>query len=77
MRENNGKNTAGPNERASFEQFDLEHTENIKTMLAMNWYNHPGNGITLRQNRSTKHVKLNVGAPQGNEIRASEDPSAI
>ena len=57
MRENNGKNTAGPNEFTDFEQFNREHTENIKTMLAMNWPNHPSDGITLRQNRSTSHVK--------------------
>ena len=51
------KNTAGRNEFTDFEQFTREHTENIKTMLAMNWPNHPGDGITLRQNRSTSHVK--------------------
>ena len=57
MRENNGKNTAGPNECTDFEQFGLEHTDRPKTMLAMTWPNHPGDGITLRQNRSTSHVE--------------------
>ena len=77
MRENNGKNTAGPNECAGFEQSGLEHTDPPKTILAMNWPNHPGDGITVRQNRSTSHIKYDGGAPQSNEIRANEDPSAI
>ena len=48
MRENNGKNTAGPNEFTDFEQFGLEHTDSTKTILATNWANHPGDGITLQ-----------------------------
>ena len=28
----------------------------MKTMFAMNWPNYPGDGITLRQNRSTSHI---------------------
>ena len=55
MRENYGKNTAGPNEHAGFEQSGLEHTNPPKPILAMTWPNHPGDGITLRQNRSTSN----------------------
>ena len=46
MRENNGKNTAGPNEFTDFEQFPVEHTDRTTTVLATNWPNHPGDGIT-------------------------------
>ena len=48
MRENNGKNTAGPKEFTDFEQFRLEHPDSIKTIVATNWANHPGDGITLQ-----------------------------
>ena len=48
MRENFGKNTAGPNEFTDFEKFGLEHPDSPKTMFAMNWPNHPGDGITLQ-----------------------------
>ena len=34
MRENNGKNTVGPNEFTDFEKFEVEHPENTKTVLA-------------------------------------------
>ena len=57
MRENNGKNTAGPNECADFDQFGLEHADPSKTILATNSPNHPGDGITLRQNRSSSHFE--------------------
>ena len=57
MRENNPENTAGRNEFTDSEQFGREHPENNKTMLAMNWPNHHGDGITLRQNRSTSHME--------------------
>ena len=56
MQENNWKNTAGPNEFADFEQFRIEHTGRLKTILVTNWPVHPGDGITLRQNRSTSHI---------------------
>ena len=58
MPENNGKNTAGPNEFTDFEKFEVEHPENTKTRFTMNWPNHPGAGITLRQNRSTSHAVI-------------------
>ena len=58
MRENNGKNEAGPNEFIDFEQLGLEHLDSPKTIVATNWANHPGDGITLRQNRCTKHVMI-------------------
>ena len=48
MRENNGKNTVGPNEFTDFEQFGLEHHDSPKTIVATNWANHPGDGITLQ-----------------------------
>ena len=48
MQENNGKNAAGPNEFTDFEQFGLEHPDSIKTIVATNWANHPGDGITLQ-----------------------------
>ena len=56
MKENNAKNTFGPNEFTDFDNFKLEHPENTKTIFATDWPNHPGDGITLRQNRSTSHV---------------------
>ena len=56
IRENNGKNTAGPNEFTDFEQFGLEHGDRTKTIVATNWPVHPGDGITLRQDRSTSHM---------------------
>ena len=46
MRENNGKLTAGPNELTEFELFGLQHPDRIKTIIATNWANHPGDGIT-------------------------------
>ena len=48
MRENYGKNTVGPNEFTDFEQFGLEHPDFIKTIVATNSANHPGDGITLQ-----------------------------
>ena len=48
MRENYKKNTVGPNEFTDFEQLGLEHVDRTKTILATNWPNHPGNGITLQ-----------------------------
>ena len=48
MQENNGKNTAGPNEFTDFEQFGLEHTDRTKTIVATNWSNPPGDGIPLQ-----------------------------
>ena len=48
MRENFGKNTVGPNEFTDFEKFGLENPDPIKTIFATNWYNHPGDGITLQ-----------------------------
>ena len=65
MRKNNWKNTAGPNEFTDFEKIGLEYPDRIKTMLAMNWTNHPGDGITLRQNRSTSHVRPAVNRQPG------------
>ena len=58
MWENNGKNTAGPNEFTDFEKFEVEHPETTKTILATNSPNHPGDGITLRQKRSSSHFRL-------------------
>ena len=51
-----GKNTVGPNDLTDFKQFELKHPPQIKTILAMTSFNHPGEGITLRQNRSTSHI---------------------
>ena len=39
-----------------FKKIEFEHPENIKTILATTSANHPGEGITLRQNRSTSHI---------------------
>ena len=50
------QNTKGPNKFTDFEKFWLEHTDRIKTMFAMTWANHPGDGITLRQNRFASHM---------------------
>ena len=51
-----GKNSVGPSEFTDFEQFELKHTENTKTILATTSANHTGEAITLRQNRSTSHI---------------------
>ena len=48
MRENNEKNTVGPNEFTDFEHFNREHPKGTKTIVATNWANHPGDGITLQ-----------------------------
>ena len=62
MRENNGKNTAGTNEFADFKKFGLEHPDRIKTMLATNWTNHPGDNITLRlTSRATAVTSTSTG----------------
>ena len=64
MRENNGKNTAGPNEFTDFEQFGLEHPDSIKTIVATNWANHPGDGTcgTLRmaERGGAKHSRNEI-----------------
>ena len=60
MWENNGKNTVGPNELTDFEKFDVEQPDGPKTILATNSPNHPGDGITLRRNRSSSHFRANV-----------------
>ena len=39
-----------------FENFEVEQTDCPKTILATNSPNHPGDGITLRQNRSSSHI---------------------
>ena len=56
MREKHGKNTVGRNEFTDFEKFEIEHLDPPKTILATTSANHPGEGITLRQNRSTNHI---------------------
>ena len=48
MQENYGKNTVGPNEFTDFEQTGLKHHDSPKTIVATNWANHPGDGITLQ-----------------------------
>ena len=52
------KNIPGRNEFTDFEQFGVEHPPRIKSILAIHSANYPGNGITLRQNRSTSHITL-------------------
>ena len=56
MPENNGKNTVALNQFTDFEKFDVEHPDKPKTIFGTNLPNHPGDGMTLRQNRSTSHV---------------------
>ena len=56
MRKNNERNTVGPNEFTDFEKFEVEQPDGPKTILATNSPNHPGDGITLRQNRSSSHI---------------------
>ena len=53
MKENNAKNTFGPNEFTDFEKFTFEHPETTKTIFATNSPNHPGDGITLRPTLAT------------------------
>ena len=38
-----------------FEEIEPEHLPQIKTMFVTNSLNYPGEGITLRQNRSTNN----------------------
>ena len=45
------------NKFADFEKFGGEHPSRPKSTLATNCANHPGGGITLRQNRSTSHIR--------------------
>ena len=47
-RENQRKNTAGPNEFTDFEKNEIEHPKRTKTILATTWAEHPASGITLR-----------------------------
>ena len=47
----------GPNEFTDFEQIEVEHLKGTTSMARPTSANHPGDGITLRQNRSTSHVK--------------------
>ena len=75
MRKNYVKIIIGPNEFTDFEIFDVEHPENIKTSLATNWPNHPGTGITLRQNRSSSNIMICKANAASNEIRVSEEKS--
>merc|ERR1712115_486594 len=75
MRKNNKRNTVGPNEFTDFEKFEVEHPENTKTILATNSPNHPGDGITLRQNRSSSHIMMCKASAANNEIRVSEEKS--
>ena len=56
MRKKQLENTVGPNELTDFETFKVEHPETIKTILATNSPNHPGDCITLRRNRSSSHI---------------------
>ena len=72
--ENNyGKILVGPNEFTDFEKFEVEQPEGLKTILATNSPNHPGNGITIRQNRSSSHIIICKANAAGNEIRVSEE----
>ena len=50
------KNKVGPNEFRNFEQFQVEHLKNNVPMARPTLAKHPGDGITLRQNRSTSHM---------------------
>ena len=55
------ENYCGTNEFRDFAKFEVEHSENPKTILATTSANHPGDGITLRQNRSTNHIPSILG----------------
>ena len=74
MRENNGKNTAGPNEFTDFEQFGFEHPDRTKTIVATNWANHPGDGMTLQAQRSTSHVKLKLARRKAMKFAPARTP---
>ena len=75
MRKNNERNTLGPNELTDVEKFEVEQPDRIKTILATNSTNHPGDGITLRQNRSSSHIIICEASAASNEIRVSEEKS--
>ena len=51
------KNTVGFNELTHSRHFTFLETNIIKKIFALNWPNHVGDGITLRQNRVTSHSK--------------------
>ena len=77
MRENYKKNTVGPNEFTDFEKFPVEHPDRIKTILATNWRNHPGDGITLRHNRSTSHVKWKLARRKAMKFAPAMTPGRL
>ena len=76
MRKNNERNKVGPNEFTDFEKFDVEHPKITKTILTTNSPNHPGDGITLRQNRSTIHIIICKARAASNEIHVNEEHSS-
>ena len=71
-RKNNWKKTVGPNEVTDFQKFDIEQIDGPKTILATNLPNHPGDGITLRQTRSSSHIIMGKATAASNEILVSE-----
>ena len=56
MREKHGKNTVGPNNHKRFQENRDWTLRKYKTILATTSANHPGEGITLRQNHSTRNI---------------------
>ena len=68
-----GKNLESSNEFTDFTNFDVEKADRTKTMPAIRPVNSPTAGITL-ENRALRVTLTIRGAPQSNEIRASEDP---
>ena len=75
MQENKLKNAVGPNEFTDFEKFEVKHPNEPKTMFGTNWLNHPGSGITLRQNRATSHIITCDANATNNEIHINEGNS--
>ena len=62
MPEKHNKNTVGQNKFTDFAKFEVEHTENPKTILATTSPNHPGDGAILRQNNFTSHIPVILGS---------------
>ena len=74
MRENNEKNTVGPNEFTEFEQFGFEHPDFTKTIVATNWADHPGAGITLKASRPTSHVTWKLARRNAMKFAPAKTP---
>ena len=64
------ENYAGPNEFTDFEKFDVEHTENTKTIFGTNWTNINPVTVLLFGRTALRVISL----PYGKRERAASGP---